>query len=89
MAAIVQLGGFPEEEAELVGFSKGEDDVFELGHEIGCDMIHELKCALVVRFSECVLIGEAMKRVTVYTTDEKTTGEEGIRELETAYIRVL
>lgn len=47
---------------ELVGFAKGEDDVFKLGHEVYCDMVHELKRALVVWFRERVLIGEAVGR---------------------------
>ena len=46
----------------FVGFTKGEDDVFELGHEVFRGVVHELQGALIVWFRECVLLGEAVSR---------------------------
>ena len=89
----------------FVGFTKGEDDVFELGHEVFCGVVHELQSTLVVWFRECVFLGEAvsrdelarfvspdhapMKRVSVDATDQETAWEERVRELKVADIGIL
>lgn len=90
---------------ELVGFTKCENDVFEFGHEIfGC-VVHELQSTLVVWFSERMLLREAvsrdelarfkspdhapMKRVPVYTADQKTALEERVWEFKLADVGIL
>ena len=89
----------------FVGFTKGEDDVFELGHEVCGGVVHELESALVVWFRESVFLGEAvsrdelalfistdhapMKRVSVDTTDQKTSWEERVWELKVADVGIL
>ena len=63
MAAIIQIGGFSKEKAGLdmlggyvgclpvfVRFTKGEDNVLELSHDIFGGMVHEVESMLVVRF---------------------------------------
>ena len=43
-----------------VGFTKGEDDVFEPGHEVFGGVVHELQSTLVVWFRECMLLYHAV-----------------------------
>jgi hypothetical protein len=89
----------------FVGFAKGEDDIFELGHEVFGGVVHELESTLVIWFRECMFLREAvsqdepvrfvspdhapMKRVSVDTTDQETAWEERVWELKVADVGIL
>lgn len=70
MSPVIKVRRLSEEEAEFVGFTEGEHDIFELDHRALRRVIHELERTLVVGLGKAMLVREPVKRVAIETTDQ-------------------